>query len=821
MQPYAIENVTLEFSLKPFKIMSDEAIRDVCRELFRQWDALIRHADVISAMLWVADGSEILDYRGRLDDEIEWGRYAGMINPFYSQPSPDDPDNIALHNGILLYMDNPPAITYRWLKKIVATLKEVGREMTGKPIRVGATFDPGDEFAISTFKYQRHPEICLGSTRGKATFVTCYATLNEDHESYAGFPQGIPQGTPLGVFFGRQCQHFLHDLGFDYIWFSNGFGFGMETWATTGALFDGTAFEPERANEVRERILGFWKAFRTECPDFRIETRGTNLSTGIDLSSDATPLGDIYSGGFNMMPPPNSPWAAIDGDFGLELVGYLSRIAELPGDKRYPFRFYLHDPWWQNSPWTDRYESQPHDIYLPLALSRLNAQGEVENPAYIEFLTVDNTFGEMPVKYPNEVIPHILKAREDEPDGVGPVVWVYPFDEYHELTFGREPRLEEVFFGDWFMRGAVNTGFPLSTVVSSGNLLSSWAAKPKLYDGSLFLAPVPTVNPDLERALLDFVARGGKVLLYGPIRHASPALKEALNLQRASPLSGELGLEVHVQGDMLTHDTFRTTLQHRDLMCGGGVDALLLDPQDSATQVVATVSDGAQTRIAGVIRRAAGWNGGALAWVRGTNSNRYEKGERLLVPDDPTIYFRGELLLRWTLGALGYDLKVTKRTADTRDPVVCIARHRNAYYFSGYCPNTTATLRLRFPQGAPLLVGHETVLEGGYSAYTLPRAWHHECRVFVQQEAETQIKCAEICPLERRNLKRHILVAGLKNATLRFYPEPGCKTRAMLRTPRPDGKIPFNTDVPFTRGEDGSGEYIYIEGFSGDLMFAW
>jgi len=821
MCPFPIKNVTLEMSLKPFKVMSDVAIRAVCQELFRQWDALTRHADMISVMLWIADGSEILDYRGNLDDEIEWGRYAGMANPFYPPPPTHDPENVALHSGIIVYMDNPPLITYRWLKGIVATLKQVGQEMSGKPIRVGATFDPGDEFAISTFKYQRHPEICLGYTRGRATFVTCYATLNEDREKYAGFPNGIPQGTPFGTFFGRQCQHFLNDLGFDYIWFSNGFGFGLETWATTGALFDGTSFKPERAAEIREKILGFWKAFRAGCPDYRIETRGTNLITGVDLASDATPLRDIYRGGFNMMPPPNSPWAAIDGDFGLELVGYMSRIAELPGDKLYPFRFYLHDPWWQNSPWTDRYESQPHDIYLPLALSRINAKGEVENPSYIEFLTVDNTWGEIPVKYPNEVIPHILKAREDSPDGPGPVVWVYPFDEYHDLTFGSEPRLSEVFFGDWLMRGAVNTGFPLSTVISSKNLIFSLAARPDLFDGSVLVTPVPAVNPELERALLEFMCRGGQVLLYGPTVHASETLKRALNLQEATPISGELELNVNLQGDQLTADQFRRTINHRELMCGGGISTVLLDPQDGATRVIATVSHGGQMRIAGVIRREPTWNGGALAWLRGTNSNDYRAGERLLVPDDPLIYFRGELLLRWTLGELGYDLKVSKSAADMRDPVTCVARSRNAYMFSGYCPNTLATLRLRFPQGAPLLVGHETTLVDGHSTYTLPRAWHHECRVFVQQKQNGPLSCSEICPLERRHLKRHLAVTRLIDATVRFYPEPGYEPKVFLRTPEPGGKVPFNVRVPFERGEDASGPFICVKHFTGNLMFAW
>jgi len=51
----------------------------------------------------------------------------------------------------------------------------------------------------------------------------------------------------------------------------------------------------------------------------------------------------IYNGNFNILPPPNSPWAALDGDFGLELTGFMSRMAELP-DERYIFDFIRMTP---------------------------------------------------------------------------------------------------------------------------------------------------------------------------------------------------------------------------------------------------------------------------------------------------------------------------------------------------------------------------------------------------------------------------------------------------------------------------------------------
>ena len=119
--------------------------------------------------------------------------------------------------------------------------------------------------------------------------------------------------------------------------------------------------------------MAFWKSFRDECT-YPVRVRGTNVSTAIDLATDGVPYDKLYSSGFNITAPPNSPWAAMDGDFGLELAGWMSHIAELPGDG-FPFRFYTHDPWWMNSPWIDRYQRMPHDLYMPLSVGRLNEKG--------------------------------------------------------------------------------------------------------------------------------------------------------------------------------------------------------------------------------------------------------------------------------------------------------------------------------------------------------------------------------------------------------------------------------------------------------------
>ncbi|HPA18822.1 MAG TPA: hypothetical protein PLU30_13815 [Verrucomicrobiae bacterium] len=831
-----LRNVTLEMSPKPFRVMREDAMAEVCRDIFRQWSPLTRHADQISVMLWTADGSEILDYRGRAEDEMEWARYIGLPNSKL-EPVKGTPTNKNLHSQAVYYMDDPPTLTYGGLATIVRLLKRIGADVTGKTIRVGATFDPGGEFARSPFKYKRHNEICLGGTMGKGTFVCCYATLNADKEHYAGFPDGIPQDTPLGTFLGRQSQHFLKDLGFDYIWFSNGFGFGMETWKTTGPMFDGKAFLPGSAGEIREKILNFWRCFRKECPDFLIETRGTNLVSGSDLASNATPLRDIYAGGFNMVPPPNSPWAALNGDFGLELVGYMSRIAELPPGKGFPYRFYTHDPWWLNSPWLDRYGREPHDIYLPLAIGRINAEGQVENPDSIAFLTIDDSYGRTPDQVPEEVIPHVREAMRHAPDRPGPLVWVYPFDEYHDMTFGRPARLEEPFFGDWFMRAAVNNGLPINTVVSTKNFLSSVKHDPALYRESILITPVPDAGSALSKELIRFANAGGRVLLYGPLGHAGDDLLAALNVKRVAPIDGEMELISAVPLDELTEGTHPRRINHRPVMCAGGIDALLADPSDDRTHAPFRVLKGDERRVAAVWRPVPDWKGGMIAWVRGTNSSSYAGGH-LLTPDDPLKWFQGDLLMRHMLGAFGWHIDLRKRDAAQGNaltpspgghlfagasPIVAIARHDNGFFFSGCTRNTNVEILLRAPQGAPIFTGCETELREGMARYRMPRAWHRECRVFVHQE-EGEVFCIERHSGEI-GVTRRLKVMGLKDATLRFYPERGTREKAtfLINPAIADGYTPVNKEsivAPQPR-DDADGHYIEASHLTGTLLISW
>ena len=92
-------------------------------------------------------------------------------------------------------------------------------------------------------------------------------------------------------------------------------------------------------------------------------------------------------------------------------------------------------------------------------------------PTHFTLLTIDDSYGNMPEQVPSEMIPHLLQGRRTAPDQPGLIVWVYPFDEYHDWAHKQPERVKEIYYGDWFIQQAINDGFPLNTVVSTGNFV--------------------------------------------------------------------------------------------------------------------------------------------------------------------------------------------------------------------------------------------------------------------------------------------------------------------------------------------------------------
>jgi len=590
---------------------------------------------------------------------------------------------------------------------------------------------------------------------------------------------------------GRQAKHLAEDLGFDFLWLSNGVGFCAESWNPTGELFDGDRFYPEKIEDVKDKIFGFWKLFREECPSLPIRTRGTNFSAGIDFASDAVPLYDIYNSNLNIMPPPNSPWAALDGNFGIELMGHMTRICELPGEE-FMFRYYIHDPWWVNTPWYDRYEGQPHDIYLPMALSRIDSDGKVRSAGIFNILSIDNTFGNMPDSCVNEPLPHILKAEKNAPDAPAPIIWVYPLREY--TTTKNAKKLNEMMSGDWFVSAAINNGFPLSGVVSCDNFLKT---NKSIYKKSILFTPVPDSGSDFEKEILSYARLGGKVIFYGSVSNASKEFLDMFSLELTEPETGVLKTCARYSPDIHTDGKTPEKINVRPLYSNGGIDT-----KGSGI----TVSD---KTISAKYKNAS--------WYRATVSAGKPQGGRHLAVDDKNEFMLSEILLRSILADYGYSIKFKKPTSDVKTPVIMLHRNDNAMMFSVYSANTTVETLLKFPLGAPILLGYETQILDGASSYRFPRADHRECRIFVEQDSGI-VGAKEIPPVNYL-YRRKIQLTGLKNATVRFFGEEYCKENiyAMLNVENPwDTSDEFEWEL-IKSPEYGT--YFEAKNVTGDMMF--
>jgi RNA polymerase sigma factor (sigma-70 family) len=544
------QRFVIETSLKPFKALDPESIAATCEQLFTNWERLIERSDEVCVLLWVGDGSEIYQWHGDWEEEVVWAKYVGFCN--YGRPGAYDPDVRHYRiNQAVPYVDDPPAIRFRDLRAIIQALRAAARQMLDRSILVGATVDPGPEFVHSSFKFEEHPEILTpnGLDLMPMGFYTHQAVLHADGRAYAGFPDGILEGTTFGMFLGKQFAAAARDFGFDYIWLSNGFGYTHTPWRYRGELFQGEWFDADKAHGEWAKATQFWFDFRRECPDLPIEVRGTNFSVAMDLATSGCSHADIAAIGNLQRPPCNPPWGS--RALGLEMTSYLSRLAKTQS-KRLPFRFYLNDPWFVSNAWYDYYRGETFDIYVPMAAARLNEAGGVDVPTDLSLLTVDTHRGELLRDEANEAIPHFLRALDERADAPGPLIWVYPFDEYDAVLKGAPEHLGHLFMHDWFLCHSINAGLPLNTVCSSDRLVAL-ADEDRLPE-AVYVAPAPLGDWAYVARLLEYVHRGGQVLLYGSLEGAPPELLDALGVTLGEPLGGAFDVDLRLATDRFTHE---------------------------------------------------------------------------------------------------------------------------------------------------------------------------------------------------------------------------------------------------------------------------
>ncbi len=825
-----LRNITLEISAKALVAHGPQ---ESARTMFRQWRPLVECAERVSVLFWTADGSELLGWSGDFSDTFEWAYWCGCANPgpLPENPTPRQRINTHLFPKKMFSEAECAPRPYSWLRDAVKAVRAAARAELGREVRVGTTFDNGPEFAISDFKYRRHREAMEGGILYPNSLLDCTAALSADTHRYAAFPDGIPEGLSVGALLGAQYRAFARDFGFDYIWLSNGMGFGKEPWSITGALFDKKSFHPERVAEAAETMRGFWRDFFAACPDAVVETRGSNFSAGLEISADAAPLGELYAAG-RIKPPVNSPWAAINFNTGLELAAWMSHVAELPRGRGFPFRFYIHDPWFLNSPWLDRYAHEPWDLFAPLSVARLRADGSVQTPDSVAILTVDDTHGEMPDEVPREVIPLLLKALENGPDQAAPLVWVYPFEEYAAAVApsaqetGRERDLARIFNEDFFLGEALQGGLPLNTVISTGNWRKLASSNSSLVTchSSLFLLPVSALRSPENLAALDaFAEQGARFLVYGPLAGAPTALLDRLGLALAEPLEGEFEVETapSLPGDTFASGALATRIRVTPVFDGGGLavvdGGISGGVGGSPAETLATAISPAGER------RVLAAHCGAFAWVRSiTPCDRIdaERNRHHFDYAPPSRAFPVERLMRHVLGdAFGWSLLADAPSPTTLLPRTNIARHDNAFIFVVYAPDTTASMRVRTPYGTPLLTERETRLAGGEALWHPDKSWRLECRLFVekQQSGVVSVKtdiAAYPC------FAGHLRILGLEGATLRFFPPNGFRKTVELSPSAHAGDL-LQEPVAPEWVETPDGPCAVWRNVTGPVVIAW
>lgn len=153
------------------------------------------------------------------------------------------------------------------------------------------------------------------------------------------------------------------------------------------------------------------------------------------------------------------------------------------------------------------------------------------------------------------------------------------------------------------------------------------------------------------------------------------------------------------------------------------------------------------------------------------------------------------------------------------DPMLCLHRHKNAFVFSGFQPDSQSSLAFRFELGAPLFIGMQNQIEGNTMLYSGNSAWHHVARVFIQQEKSARIECRILPPIQY-GVTARLLVTGLTNATVRFFPEAGTEDHLeILRAPLFPYFIGDFVKPKFVQHRQGT--LVEVENVSGEILFSW
>jgi hypothetical protein len=164
-------------------------------------------------------------------------------------------------------------------------------------------------------------------------------------------------------------------------------------------------------------------------------------------------------------------------------------------------------------------------------------------------------------------------------------------------------------------------------------------------------------------------------------------------------------------------------------------------------------------------------------------------------------------------------LLFTRYDVNDRPPMVLYSRSGNSWYITGYAPDTTCSMRLSMPDGAPVMTGTDCIIKDSTAEYTLNRWWHTECRTFVKQKAEGKVSNV-VQPSVFPGTDRRIYLTGLIDADVVFYKAPGTQVK-LVQFPytgeHHDLDKFFDTNVSYEELD----ERLLVHQVTGSLMIAW
>ena len=247
------------------------------------------------------------------------------------------------------------------------------------------------------------------------------------------------------------------------------------------------------------------------------------------------------------------------------------------------------------------------------------------------------------------------------------------------------------------------------------------------------------------------------------------------------------------------------TVIHRGVDSAGPVSSILDGGDHKGTTVLMEVGKNGQKCVYALEITKPEWNGGKVVWLRGSLPFKLTGGEVI-------TYYTEEFLAsarfaRYLFSRFGYTILESWESRTMKGAQITTWWNDSGLYFTGYSPDNTIDLGLKFPEGAPIWIGNTCILKDGVAHYRVPTTFWKECRAFVKQK-EGKIRCHK--GLSQEWYDEYFVLYGLNHADVTLHLPPERVNNAIIR-PIPPQKLTVVThptlgsldDYDITRYPDG------------------